>query len=44
MASFFDKLRSILNNKSQQTSERYNRAIYNYLGNSIIYSPENDET
>ena len=44
MASFFDRLRSILNNKSQQTSERYNRAIYNYLGNSIIYSPENDET
>ena len=44
MASFFDRLRSIILNKSQQTSEQYNRAIYNYLGNTIIWNPENDQT
>ncbi len=44
MASFFDRLRSLILNKSQQTSEQYNRAIYNYLGNTIIWNPENDQT
>ena len=44
MASFFDRLRYLITNKSQQTNEQYNRAIYNYLGNSILWNPDNDNT
>ena len=44
MASFFDRLRSIITNKSQNTSEQYNRAVYNWLGNTIIWNSENDQT
>ena len=36
-------LRYLITNKSQQTNENYNRAIYNYLGNSILWNPENDD-
>ena len=43
MASFIDRLRYLITNKSQQTNENYNRAIYNYLGNSILWNPENDD-
>jgi len=43
MASFIDRLRYLITNKSQQTNESYNRAIYNYLGNSILWNPENDD-
>jgi len=44
MATFFDRLRSIITSKSQNTSEQYNRAIYNWLGNTIVWNSENDET
>jgi HK97 family phage portal protein len=43
MASFFDRFKNLITNKSQQTNENYNRAIYNYLGNSILWNPENDD-
>lgn len=44
MASFFDRFKSIINTKSQNTNEQYNRAIYNWLGNTIVWNTENDET
>ena len=44
MATFFDKFKSLINTKSQNTSEQYNRAIYNWLGNTIVWNTENDET
>jgi hypothetical protein len=44
MATFFDRLRSIITSKSQNTNEQYNRAIYNWLGNTIVWNSENDET
>ena len=44
MASFLDRFRSIITSKSQNTSEQYNRAIYNFLGNTIVWNTENDQT
>jgi HK97 family phage portal protein len=44
MATFFDRLRSLITSKSQNTNEQYNRAIYNWLGNTIVWNTENDET
>ncbi len=44
MASLIDRIRSIISTKSQNTNEQYNRAIYNWLGNTIVWNTENDET
>lgn len=44
MATFFNRLRSLITSKSQNTNEQYNRAIYNWLGNTIVWNTENDET
>ncbi len=44
MASFFDRFKNLLSKNAQSTSQEYNRAIYNWLGESIIWNPENDET
>ena len=43
MASILERLKSIIN-KSQQTHPSFNQAVYNYLGNSVIWNPENDDT
>jgi len=43
MASFFERLRNLIVKNTQQTAQEYNRAIYNYLGHSVIYNTENDE-
>lgn len=43
MASFFDRLKNLIVKNTQQTAKEYNRAIYNYLGASVIYNTENDE-
>jgi hypothetical protein len=44
MASFVDKLKSILSKKTpQKTALNYNKAIYNYLGESIVWNNENDD-
>ena len=43
MASFFDRLKNLIVKNTQQTAKDYNRAIYNYLGASVIYNTENDE-
>ena len=39
-----DNLRNFFTKNSQRTAEAYNRAIYNYLGNSIVWNPESDDT
>jgi hypothetical protein len=44
MASFIDKLKSIVNKNVQSTNPDYNRAIYNWLGESIVWNDENDDS
>ena len=44
MASLLDRFKSIINKNSQNTAEGYNKAIYNFLGESIIWNPENDDS
>jgi HK97 family phage portal protein len=44
MASFFDRFRNLLTKNAQQTAQEYNKAIYNWLGESIVWNPENDTT
>ena len=42
MASFFDRFN--FSKKNQNTNEQYNRAIYNWLGNSVRWNTENDDS
>ena len=44
MASIFDRFKSLLTKNAQQTAQEYNRAIYNWLGESIVWNPENNDT
>ena len=44
MASILDRLKSLITKNAQQSAAEYNRAIYNWLGESILWNPENDET
>ena len=44
MASILSRFRNLISKNFQQTSQEFNRAIYNYLGNTIIWNPENDNT
>ena len=44
MATFYDRLKNLIVKYTQNTAKEYNRAIYNYLGDSIIWNPENDST
>lgn len=44
MASFFDRFRNLITKNAQQTADEYNKAIYNWLGESIVWNPENDTT
>ena len=44
MASILSRVRNLISKNFQQTSQEFNRAIYNYLGNTIIWNPENDNT
>ena len=39
-----DNLRNFFVKNSQRTAEAYNRAIYNYLGSSVVFNAENDES
>jgi hypothetical protein len=43
MASWFDRFRNLITKNTQQTAKEYNQAIYNFLGQSIIWNPENDD-
>ena len=42
MASFLDRFN--FSKKNQNTNEQYNRAIYNWLGNSVLWNTENDDS
>ena len=44
MANFFQKLIQGLNNKNQNTGVDFNKAIYNYLGDQLVWNPEKDDT
>ena len=44
MASFFDRFKNLIIKNTQQTAKEYNQAIYNWLGESIVWNPENDDT
>lgn len=43
MASFFDRFKNLIVKNTQQTAKEYNQAIYNFLGSSVIWNPENDD-
>ena len=44
MASILSRFQKLISKNFQQTNAEFNRAIYNYIGNSIIWNPENDST
>jgi HK97 family phage portal protein len=44
MASLFQRLSNAITKNAQQTAASYNKAIYQYLGESIIWNPENDDS
>ena len=43
MASFFERFKNLIVKNTKQTAEEYNRAIYNFLGSSVVWNPENDD-
>ncbi len=43
MASILDRFRNILTKTATQTAAEYNKAIYNYLGQSVVWNSENDD-
>jgi hypothetical protein len=44
MASLLDRFKNLISKNAQQTATEYNRAIYNWLGESIVWNPENDDS
>ena len=44
MASILDRFKSLINKNAQQTAQQYNNAIYNWLGDSIVWNNENDDS
>ena len=44
MASVLDRFRNLITKNAQQTAAEYNKAIYQFLGESIVWNPENDDT
>ena len=44
MASFIDRLKAIVSKNAQNTNLNYNKAIYNWLGESIVWNAENDDS
>ena len=44
MASILDRFGKLVSKNFQKTSIDFNKAIFNYLGNSILWNPDNDET
>ena len=44
MASIIDRFKSLVTKGAQNTNINYNKALYNWLGNSIVWNQENDET
>ena len=44
MASLLQRLSNLITKNAQQTAAAYNKAIYQYLGESIVWNPENDDS
>lgn len=44
MASILDRFKTLITKQAQNTNINYNKALYNWLGNSIIWNSENDDT
>ena len=44
MASLLDRISKLITKNAQQTAAEYNRAKYQYLGESILWNPENDRS
>ncbi len=44
MPSLLERFTKIITKNAQQTAAAYNRAIYQFLGESIVWNPDNDDT
>ena len=44
MASFLDRFKNLVSKSAQKTHVDFNKAIYNYLGDTLVWNPENDDT
>tara|TARA_R110000787_G_scaffold197306_1_gene308637 strand:+ start:2165 stop:3922 length:1758 start_codon:yes stop_codon:yes gene_type:complete len=44
MASLLERFRNLVKKNNQSTNIDYNKAIYNFLGNSFVSSQENDDS
>ena len=44
MATILERFTKLLTKNSQQTAAAYNRAIYQFLGDSIVWNREGDDT
>jgi HK97 family phage portal protein len=44
MASILDRFKNLISKNAQQTAAEYNKAIYQFLGESIVWNPENDDS
>tara|TARA_R110000772_G_scaffold75393_6_gene163672 strand:- start:3057 stop:4985 length:1929 start_codon:yes stop_codon:yes gene_type:complete len=44
MASILDRFKNLVTKNSQKTNELFNKAVFNYLGDNLVWNPENDET
>lgn len=44
MASILDRFKNLINKNGQQTNPAFNRAMYNFLGETLITSEDNDDS
>ena len=44
MASLLDRFKNLVSKSASKTHIDFNKAIYNYLGDSLVWNPENDDT
>ena len=44
MASFLDRFKNLVSKSAQKTHLDFNKAVYNYLGDTLVWNPENDDT
>lgn len=44
MASFLDRFKNLVSKSANKTHLDFNKAIYNYLGDTLVWNPENDDT
>jgi HK97 family phage portal protein len=44
MASILDRFKNLVSKSAQKTHIDFNKAIYNYLGDTLVWNPENDDT